>query len=240
MARLVSSQWAEQPPTSFETNGQIIDAEAGGFCAGTYDLLVSDASGCTFETKYVIDEPEPFKIDLGLNRKIVKGDSITIKINTNSIIESVEWAGLCDQNCHEEITITPDSSLIVSATATSIMGCKATDQMILGVKTKAECGEGVYAPNAFTPNGDGFNERFTIYADQGDTDVRQIGRLVIFNQWGKIVFDVSSIPPGVTEYGWDGYAKGKPVPEGNYTWAATFIRDDNASFQCGGNILVIR
>ncbi|MEZ4851996.1 MAG: gliding motility-associated C-terminal domain-containing protein [Bacteroidia bacterium] len=227
-------------PYQFETNGQIIDAEAGGFCAGVYELLVSDASGCTFETSYVIDEPEPFKIDLGRNRTIVKGDSITLKINSNSIIESVEWPGLCDLDCHEEIVITPDSSFIVSATATSIMGCKASDQMILSVKKKAECGEGIYAPNAFTPNGDGFNERFTIYADQGDTDIRQIGRLVIFNQWGKIVFDVSSIPPGVAEYGWDGYSLGKAVPEGNYTWAATFIRDDGASFQCGGNILVIR
>ena len=227
-------------PYTFRTAGRDLEAEAGEFCAGNYNLEVQDVNGCSYTTSYVVDEPEPFTIDLGRNRKVVEGDSIEIKIKSKSAIESVVWNGLCNVGCRESIMITPDSSLLVSATATSILGCKATDQMILGVKKKAKCGDGVYAANVFTPNGDGLNERFIVYADPGETDVQQIARLAIFNQWGKVVFSANGLPPGAEEYGWDGYSKGNPVPEGNYTWVATFVRQDGLTFDCSGNILVIR
>ncbi|MBK7967751.1 MAG: gliding motility-associated C-terminal domain-containing protein [Bacteroidetes bacterium] len=52
----------------------------------------------------------------------------------------------------------------------------------------------VYIPNAFTPNGDGKNDTFSVYGiGLNDAD------LVIFNRWGNAVFRTSNLNEA-----WDG------------------------------------
>ncbi|MBX2929514.1 MAG: gliding motility-associated C-terminal domain-containing protein [Saprospiraceae bacterium] len=49
----------------------------------------------------------------------------------------------------------------------------------------------VYIPNAFSPNGDGINDVFTVYGAAGDFELR---RLMIFNRWGSLVFESTGNP----------------------------------------------
>jgi gliding motility-associated-like protein len=68
----------------------------------------------------------------------------------------------------------------------------------------------IYAPNVFTPNEDGHNERFKVVVTYA-TDFR----LEIFNRWGELIH-VSEDP----DEGWDGTYKGNPVQEDVYVWKA--------------------
>ena len=72
----------------------------------------------------------------------------------------------------------------------------------------------IYAPNAFTPDGDVYNESWGIYIDGIDF---YNFHLTIFNRWGEIVwesFDASST--------WNGsYGNSGIVDDGTYIWLVT-------------------
>lgn len=70
-----------------------------------------------------------------------------------------------------------------------------------------------FAPNAFTPDGDEFNQIWKP-SIQG-IDIYDFD-LFIFNRWGEIIWE--NHDPSV---GWDGSYHGKFVQEGTYTWIAT-------------------
>ncbi|QJD97992.1 gliding motility-associated C-terminal domain-containing protein [Mucilaginibacter robiniae] len=67
----------------------------------------------------------------------------------------------------------------------------------------------IKAPNTFTPNGDGRNERFSLNFEGYVT----FGNLRIYNREGQLVFSSRTI----ADY-WDGTYAGKELPVGVYYW----------------------
>jgi len=70
---------------------------------------------------------------------------------------------------------------------------------------------GIYVPNAFTPNNDGFND---VFQPKGFGIVKY--EITIFDRWGEVVFKTKSF-----EEGWDGRYQGRGnqiVKEDVYTW----------------------
>jgi len=86
-------------------------------------------------------------------------------------------------------------------------------------------------PNAFTPNGDGINDVFTILIPSKIN----IKSFRIRNRWGETVFVTSDI----THY-WDGFKENTRMPVGVYYWVME--GDDNAQkkFLKSGYVTVIR
>ena len=68
---------------------------------------------------------------------------------------------------------------------------------------------GLFIPNAFTPNGDGLNDKFRI---QG-FDQNMNALLQIFNRWGVLVFETTDI-----NNGWNGTCRNIPCSPGTYVW----------------------
>lgn|GEM_PF-914007 len=68
---------------------------------------------------------------------------------------------------------------------------------------KRPCSCELFIPNAFTPNGDGLNEVFTIVSPCEELEFT----LLIFNRWGELVHEQNSGQPS-----WDGYYKGELRP----------------------------
>ena len=66
----------------------------------------------------------------------------------------------------------------------------------------------LYAPNAFSPDGDGVNDHFQIRG-QGVEDYN----LEIYNRWGQMVFQSENISTR-----WNGEYRGKQVPIGTYVY----------------------
>ena len=99
-------------------------------------------------------------------------------------------------------------SYCVTLTAISEHGCEDTSVLCLVIY--AECA--IYAPNTFTPNGDGLNEKFNVKGVGLDETTFQ---LYIFDRWGEQIFESSN-----SSEGWDGKAnKGKQTAEiDTYVW----------------------
>ncbi len=89
----------------------------------------------------------------------------------------------------------------------------------------------VFAPNAFSPDGNGLNDVFEVrgrYINSFD--------LQIFNRWGELLFQSSD-----KNIGWDGTSKGAPMPNGTYVYRAN-ITDfmDNKIVKSGSLVLIRR
>ena len=85
-------------------------------------------------------------------------------------------------------------------------------------------------PNAFTPNGDGFNDTFTV----GDGVFINF-QMQIFDRWGNLIFNTTN--PSV---GWDGNYNGAPASIGGYAYRVSFKDAGNTTIQQTGTLVLIR
>ncbi|MEM9929324.1 MAG: gliding motility-associated C-terminal domain-containing protein, partial [Bacteroidota bacterium] len=95
----------------------------------------------------------------------------------------------------------------------------------------------IYLPNAFSPNGDGINDRFF---PQDGGDVVIVHLLMIYDRWGEQVYRAAELPTNVAGLGWDGRLNGRPLNPGTYVWylEATFkngVRDSRR-----GEVVLVR
>ncbi|NVN95487.1 MAG: PKD domain-containing protein, partial [Bacteroidetes bacterium] len=76
-------------------------------------------------------------------------------------------------------------------------------------------GDVFYAPNAFTPNGDGINDRFS---PVGTFNHDFPFKMMIFDRWGKLVYETNSNFP------WDGYDiyRDEKCMDGVYVWFVSY------------------
>ncbi len=91
-----------------------------------------------------------------------------------------------------------------------------------------------YVPNAFTPNGDEFNQVFKPVFVCGDDPGGFL--FTIFDRWGQEVF--SSADP---EQGWGGTVNGIPAPADVYAWRLTYkARETAEAGILNGHVVLIR
>ncbi len=117
-------------------------------------------------------------------------------------------------NGQSSTQVTPDpviysapGTYTVVLIATSADGCPDTATARITVRVAEE----LTIPNAFTPNGDGVNDRFVIrYAGAERIEA------TLYDRWGNLIWSQSqSVLSGTLE--WDGTIKGTPAPEGVYS-----------------------
>ena len=89
----------------------------------------------------------------------------------------------------------------------------------------------LFVPNAWTPNGDGVNDRLFPLTQ----NVVKLNFFRVFNRWGQLMFETSTIGDG-----WDGVFNGKPMMMDTYTWTAEAVGIDGKTFRRSGNAVLIR
>lgn len=94
----------------------------------------------------------------------------------------------------------------------------------------------VYFPSAFSPNGDGINDKFNL---MGGSDLSLISSLRVYDRWGGLVFEKQSFSPDGQD-GWDGMVKGRPAPVGLYAFTAVVKMDDNQERPISGTVQLMR
>ena len=99
----------------------------------------------------------------------------------------------------------------------TVISDKPLDKLIVdSLKLKAKIA--VY--NAFSPNGDGINDVFTIEGlEKYPGNV-----LTIYNRWGNQVFEAKDY-----KNNWDGTYQGAALPDGTYFWMIELPNKENSS-----------
>jgi gliding motility-associated-like protein len=98
---------------------------------------------------------------------------------------------------------------LYKVTVTDSLGCTASDSVII-----KNCSRNIYVPSAFSPNGDGTNDVFRVFASPDDVTEFT---MQVFNRWGEKIFESNSVL-----IGWNGMKTGNYCPGDSYIWIVRY------------------
>ncbi len=199
---------------------------------GSYTVTITDANGCSAESSYSITYTFTQTVSITAPDTVTKGTTITLSATASpSANVSYYWepsTGLSCNDCSAP-SLTVNESGWYSVTAFNTAGCEAADSVyvtVLPVPT-------VYAPSAFSPNGDGLNDEFALDGIIGEAVQFNI---MIFDRWGEKVFESDQY-----DFRWDGKFKGRDLPPGVYVFHVKYrIRNYDKILEKRSSITLIR
>lgn len=198
-------QWNFNDFTKVDTNQNARHVFQYG---GLYNvgLIVQNTQGCvdTLFRKILIDPFIPF---IGRDTTIVKGERIYFNIPSGTNFQWTPATYLSNPSVANPVGYFPDEGRFVyTVTARNPeTNCSATDTFVVRVISNGF----LAIPNAFTPNGDGVNDRFRpLYVGY-----ESINAFRIYNRYGEEVFVSQSM-----EDSWDGTFNGQDQEVGVYYW----------------------
>lgn len=169
-------------------------------------LEVTTLTGCTFQQSFLVslDRFEGAVQDSVL--QITEGESVQLVASggTSYVWEPVEGLNV---PIFANPIATPEFTTTYTVNIFNARGCRDRKEVRVEVLQTA------FAPEMFSPNGDGRNEAFLIY-DMANTAEFMF---TIFDRNGNKVFE-SSNEALVTRQGWDGLRNGELMPVGTYYW----------------------
>ena len=98
--------------------------------SGEYKVKITDAQGCAYFKTFIIENPPKFEIDLGENRTLCNGQTLTLNIAINDPQATYLWTG---DNGFSSNTpqVTLSEKGTYTATVTTKDGCIATDAITI-------------------------------------------------------------------------------------------------------------
>lgn len=160
-------------------------------------------------------------------------DSEVQFINTSSNASQFIWIlGNGEPQINsEELFYSYNSSGLYDVTLIAIneFGCVDSTQQTLEVTNPII----LYVPNAFTPDGDQYNNEFKPILAGGYDPYNY--ELTIFNRWGEILFESLN-----AQIGWPGTYGGKLVPEGSYVWQIRVKNENGITEMHRGHVSVLK
>jgi len=184
--------------------------------SGTYKAIVTSDAGCTSDASVDVQFfPNP----------ILNIPDATVCVPSHKTVTLTAPTGLATYTWNGQVgtsTYVADHPQKVTLTVTDANGCQATQD----IQIADECPD-VKIPNAFTPNGDGINDTWTIIGLEYD----QTALVRVFTRYGQQVFQSKG-------YGtpWGGDYQGKKLPTGAYYY---IINAKNGSLTYSGEVTII-
>ena len=203
------------PPYQVSLDGQLFGLQNvfTELMSGTYEIGIEDDNGCQDFMTVVLEQDEGITVDVEQIFTIEYGDFVDIQPIINGVADTFYWQGLDSLVCEDCLNqyFAPTESMTLNFTAIDEEGCKDFRQIIVVVEKNYN----VYVPSGFSPNGDGLNDYFTVYATD---NVKEIRAFQLFDRWGEELFYQEILDINVETDGWDGVFKGKNMHPGVYLY----------------------
>lgn len=170
-------------------------------------MAVFDNKGCpkpSFDSVKVVVIP-PVPAFAGNDTAVVVGQPLQFNATGGSVYTWAPARGLSRTDIPDPVANLNDSITYFVKVATP-EGCYAMDTVHVKVFQTAP---DIFVPTAFTPNGDGLNEKLTPIP----VGITKMDYFRVYNRWGKLVFSTDRI--GV---GWDGTINGMPQGSDSFAW----------------------
>jgi gliding motility-associated-like protein len=209
-------------PASATTSASITSAT-------TYTVTAT-LNGCTRNEPVVIGiRPNP-PVNAGPDVTIVAGEDVVLNGSSTANVRSITWTpttGMTGPNQFNP-TVKPAQTTTYTLTAVdNTTGCTGSDNVTVTVIPYC-----MKVMNAFTPNGDGINDRWIVTtADVCASNVN----VSVFNRYGQLVYNNKNYVNN-----WDGTANGKPIPDGTYYYMIKFTLISGKVGELKGDVTILR
>ncbi len=231
-------------PYMLSLNGTefIEQTEFTNLSPGEYRFEVMDNLGCTIasDQSILLEAAEDINLVTESTISLSLGESALLTAFVTNRSENIEyvWEGVQTDNlscidCQNPI-YTGFNSTSFTVSAFDDNGCQAVENVIVQVDNSAD----IYVPNAFSPNGDGFNEKLSVFAKS--EIVSKIDAFSIYDRWGNQVFFDSEMEPNNQNHGWDGDFRGKALNQGVYIWNLQLTLIDGSTRALSGDVTLIK
>lgn len=225
-AALIEGQTYNWFPITGINSTIISDPIASPDSTTTYTLSVS-GSGCDIVTdKVTVIVHQLPNTNAGLDDTITTGAQIQLVATGGVQYEWTPVSSLNNGGIYNPIA-DPIQTTTYTVTVTDVYGCKNTDAVMITVLEPS-----LWLPNAFTPDGDGYNDVYFVRG-RGLTDFE----FLIFNRWGEQIFYTKNI-----EQGWDGKRQvtQEELPAGAYIYFVKGKKTNEEPVELKGLVNLIR
>jgi gliding motility-associated-like protein len=197
--------------------------------ADIYTVTATMECGSTSKSFTVTTAPEPPTFSLGNDTSLcVNAKPRPIILKSNLALTNYLWStGATTPN------ITVAETGIYTLSTTNACGTKTDNISIEG------CPPNYYIPNTFTPNGDGYNDIFTVFVSDAIVNIK---KMQIFDRWGEQIVAIQNVLPsfGGAGRGWDGTFKGQEAASDVYVYVIVLEFADGTTETVSGDVTLLR
>jgi gliding motility-associated-like protein len=129
--------------------------------------------------------------------------------------------------------VRPDQSTAYTVRTSTADGCIFEDIVWVFVEEAPIA----YLPTAFSPNGDGINDRFW---PGFSTKVIRVDQFYVYDRWGNIVHTIQDTAPDGISAGWNGEKNNQPAPSAVYVFWMEVSLENGEKRQLKGEVILIR
>ena len=175
----------------------------GLLAAGSYAVRVSDGAGCDFVREVTVAGAELKELELRVPEALVLGDTTCVElVSVGGVPDRIRWSGPGIVGCDSCATVCVRLGEAQDLEATvTFEGCEVSTSVTLRAPDSAPA----VWPTAFSPNGDGNNDRWLPRAVSGELLSARV-----YDRWGSLVFSTTGVD-GVLANGWDGRVDGRAL-----------------------------
>ena len=231
------------PDLKFYLNNKEINlSQLKNLAAGDFVIKVQNGWGCVEERKLTLINPALLTLDIGEDRKVNYGDSLSIQVSTNISppnIRVIRWTSDPEQmhcpTCTLEYKYLIEQDHVLKVYIESNTGCIAERE----INIKVDGAFKLFVPNVFRPAdaAQSKNQFLAIYSGKG---IARIEYFRIFNRLGSQVFEATNINPNEFSEGWDGLIKGQGAPQDVYVYIAQVLGSDGTKKIIYGDFMLVR
>lgn len=222
------------PPYQYTWNTSPVQlsATALNISAGSYIVSATDANGCTATQTNFLTEPTALSLTLSPQPgvHIDLGNSVTLSgtASGGTMPYTYSWQPSTDLSCGScpQPIAAPATTTDYTLVVTDSNQCSTSQS----VEVIVDLPSVLFIPNAFSPNGDGNNDVFSVY-----TQNAVLLNFKIFNRWGELVYETNNLFDG-----WDGTYKGSIAPPAVYTYYIHVSFLDGSSRVSTGSVTLFR
>lgn len=200
--------------------------------ANTAYTVTATLNGCSRNaTVNISTRPKPV-VNAGPDVTILMGEETTLSgtYTMSGALSALAWApaaSLTSPNTLSTVAKPGATTNYVLSVTEGITNCTGTDEVLVTVIPYC-----VKIMNAFSPNGDGINDRWFLTTADACTQKVTVN---VYNRYGQMVYSNRNYSNN-----WDGTSNGKPLPDGTYYYVASYVLINGSRLDLRGDVTILR